>query len=175
MGLFKIFLLLLLIALAALFVLKGPDGEPLVTFDDIQYPESLQNLIESIPLVSNPFQDDTQNKEAAAHASGKTKVYSWRDEQGNMHFSNIAPTETAEVETRYIDPNMNIIKMDRPADGETASMHAMPVVEQHESKAPSIIQVYTPQGVNELMDDARAIEKTLQDRKQEYDRAIDSP
>jgi len=116
MGLFiKLLLLALVLALAAPFVIKGPDDRPLMTLDDIQNPDGLTGWLQSIPQVGSTLQEEVTGK-GTAPAKGKTSVYSWKDEQGNVHYSNIAPTETASVETIKVNPNMNVIMMDKPDD-----------------------------------------------------------
>ncbi|MCW8963271.1 MAG: DUF4124 domain-containing protein [Gammaproteobacteria bacterium] len=116
MGLFiKLLLLALVLLLAAPFVIKGPDDQPLMTLDDIQNADGLTDWLQSIPQVGSTLQDEVTGKDTAT-AKGKTSVYSWKDEQGNVHYSNIAPTETASVQTIKVNPDMNVIKMDKPDD-----------------------------------------------------------
>jgi hypothetical protein len=162
MGLFiKLLLLLVIMALAAPFVLKGPDGQPLMTLDDIGKPDSLSGLADSIgQQVSNPFADEAHK--ATSSKEQKSQVYSWRDEQGNVHYSNIAPKESASVKTIRLDPNRNIIKMDKP-DGEAAATQ-MPMQEPEQADGPSVIQVYTPEGMNHLKREAEAARDKLQSR-----------
>ena len=167
----KILLLLIVVALAAPFVLTGPDGQPLMTLEDIQKPDALSNLVESISEVNWPFQGD-EKSQPATPKSGKRKVYSWRDEQGNVHYSNIAPVDSASVKTIQVDSNTNVVKMAKPAEGQAATM---PVEEEHSQtdSKPGMISVYTPEGTQKLIDDARAVEDKLQERQQEFDRVID--
>ena len=118
MGLFiKILLLLLVLALAAPFVIKGPDGQPLLTLGDIQKPGGLSAWVQSIPQIATTLQGD-MDKKSSAPVKGRTQAYTWQDEQGNVHYSNIAPTKAASVETIQVNPNVNIIEMDQPAEGE---------------------------------------------------------
>jgi len=172
MGLFiKILLLLLVAALVAPFVLKGPDGQPLMTLDEIQKPEVLSNLKESISEVSMPFQGGEKEQPPTLKAA-KRKLYSWKDEQGNVHYSNVAPTDSASIKTIHVDPNINVIKMDKPEEGQSA---ALPVQEEQgqPGTGPSMISVYTPEGTQKLIDEARAVEGRVQERQQEIDRVQD--
>ena len=124
MGLFiKLLLLLLVVVLAAPFVIKGSDDQPLMTLDDIQKPDGLTDWMQSIPQIGTVLQGGTVEK-GSARTKGKTSVYSWKDEQGNVHYSNIAPTETASVKTVKVNPNMNVIKMDKPAEGQERAVPA---------------------------------------------------
>ena len=152
-------------------VLKDHDGQPLMTLEKLQKPGALSNLIESMSEVDLPFQDDEASKSASAKP-GKRKVYSWRDEQGNVHYSNIAPTNSDSVKTLQVDPDTNVIKMAKPAEGQVA---ILPVEEEHSQtdSKPGMISVYTPEGTQKLIDDARAVEDKLQERQQEFDRVID--
>jgi hypothetical protein len=167
----KILLMLLVVALAAPFVLKGPDGQPLMTLEKLQKPGALSNLMESLSEVDLSFQGDEASK-SASEKSGKRKVYSWRDEQGNVHYSNIAPSNSGSVKTLQVDTNTNVIKMAKPAEGQAG---IMTVEEEHSptDSKPGMISVYTPEGTQKLIDDARAVEDKLQERQQEFDRVID--
>ena len=63
MGLFiKIILLLLVIALATPFVLEGPDGEPLMTLDEIQKPDGVRHFVESFSQNGHPIKDDKKGR-----------------------------------------------------------------------------------------------------------------
>ena len=149
----KILLVLLVIALAAPFVLKGPDGEPLMTLDEIQEPDGVQHFVESFSQIGNPFQEERKDKPASSASPHKTRTqaYSWRDEQGRVHYSNIKPTGVAKVEAIKVNPDLNVIKADKPpGEGEVSSEAALPVEEEpmKAPKGPGMIQVYTPEAVN---------------------------
>jgi len=113
MGLFiKILLLLLVLAIASLFVLKGPDGQPLMTLDDIQKPEAWSELPASIASVKMPFQGDEVDNSASPKPA-KQKLYSWKDERGNIHYSDIAPSSTDSVKVIQVDSDINVIRMEK--------------------------------------------------------------
>jgi len=172
MGLFiKILLFLIVLALALPFVLKGPDGQPLMTLDTLKQPDfGISEIFDRLSEVSNPFSSDPDGGEwrtdgsAQPRLSGKTQVYSWRDEQGNMHFTNEPPPQGRQAKTIQVDPNINIMPAVKLPEVVPDSPPA-PVVPE-ETSVPS---VYAPEEVRRLMDEARAVEGTLQQRREKYE------
>ena len=176
MGLFiKLLLLALVIALAAPFVLKGPDGEPMMSVADIKKPGSLQDMAGAISRVEHPFKKIGQEAaDSPEPAASKTKVYSWRDEQGSLHYSNVAPSVSAKVKTLQINPNLNVIKMQKREEPGKATNLAVAESPQNAASASKVFKVYTPQGAQKLFEDAKAVEQTLHDRKRAQDEIIDA-
>ncbi len=174
MGLFlKLMMFLVVLGLAAPFVLKGPDGKPLMSLDKIvmpktpEIPDSVKNLAEELPDIENPMEEK----------KAPTKVYSWRDENGVMQFSNTPPpSSTQSVAVKQYNPDSNVVKMEQP-----------PVVEEPESATLSeggkgsgksgkgadrestdglqdIGSLYSREGVEKLMNDAKSLEGKMQQR-----------
>lgn len=90
-----------------------------MTVSDLKKPvEGLSGAIERLPEVQNPFSDEPSiSKEEKSTLSGKIKVYSWRDEQGNIHFTDQPPEGGRQVKTIQLDPNVNVmpaVKMPEP-------------------------------------------------------------
>ena len=145
MGTFiKLVLLILVIALAALFVIEGPDGQPLMTLEKLQQPDALSSLPESVGAVTGLGQDAVDKQPTAP--GNKTKVYSWKDEQGNLHYSNVPPADKINVQTVKVDPQINVIKLDKD-DPESVSRLPIPApddVPDAPDADPGMIKMYKP-------------------------------
>lgn len=108
----KILLLLVVLAIAAPFVLKGPDGQPLMTLDDLHTPDvAIPEVVEKLPEVQNPFRGEEPS--AGGKKSARTEIYSWKDAQGNVHYSNKPPATGIEAEKMVVDPNVNVLPLDK--------------------------------------------------------------
>ncbi len=181
MGLFfKLMMFLVVLALAAPFVMKGPDGRPLMTLDDIkmpdvkvpEVPDSVKNLSDKLPDIKNPL-SDSQPSSAKAN-----KVYSWTDANGNVQFSNTPPSGVTNVKATEYHPDANVIKLDKPSSqsephGKKGMQPKEGAQQKHKPQGDSALQdvssLYSPEGVQKLMNDAKALEGKMQQRYQQYD------
>lgn len=176
MGLFiKLMMFLVVLALAAPFVMKGPDGKPLMTLDDIKIPDiSMPEEIKQLPGKVEDMQRQISNATQGDKSSSgnSSKVYSWVDEQGNQHYSNTPPAAAKDVTTREYRHDANVISL-KPDENKTAEQANHQKSAPKQSASTSVSDLYSPGGVKKLIDDARAIEGSLQQRKESYDQAID--
>ena len=94
----------------------------------------------------------------------KETVFKWVDDQGVTHFTEEVPDESLQSEKMELDPNVNIIQSVKiEKEKET----------KKEPSAPSGIS-YNPKDVKKLMDDAKNVEKLLQDRHDQQSEMLDS-
>ena len=102
-------LLALLAAGAAPFFLKGPDGRPLMTLDELMPDAStaLDDLERTARDAAERFGDEDDHHGEAA-SDGGAVVHRWQDENGVWHFSSEAPVGR-ESETLVLDGNINIV------------------------------------------------------------------
>jgi len=94
----KFVVFVLILALAAPFILKGSDGRPLVSFRDVQNTEGgfskgikkaqtmLSGFIRPIFNSSQAFDDLSENPEMQS-GTESFQVHYWKDENGVFHFS----------------------------------------------------------------------------------------
>ena len=139
----KLLLLILVIAMVAVFFIDGPDGEPLMTLEKLQQPDALSNLQETVGEITGSGQDAAGKQPTA---DNKAKVYSWKDEQGNLHYSNVPPTDQANVQTVKVDPHVNVIKLDKD-DPESVSRLPIPSPDEEpdvQNTKPGMMRTYTP-------------------------------
>ncbi len=90
---------------------------------------------------------------------GNERAYKWTDENGVVHYSSEAP-DHLDSETMDVNPNTNIIQgITAPEETETASTAPA-------SAQPQMPQgnIYNPETIRKLIDDAKSVQGTLNDR-----------
>ncbi|MDJ0776265.1 MAG: DUF4124 domain-containing protein [Gammaproteobacteria bacterium] len=159
----KLMIALLVIAMALPFtVLKDDSGKPLISFSDLKMPDfSLPDFGEVEQLA--PTIDSA--------GSGKSLIYEWYDGAGNRNFSSEPPPEGVEYTVRGYDPDANVIQAvklpDEAQPEEVAGGDAEPVTEPGEIGNP-----YSQENIDKLFEDARNIEKLLNQRLQQQEQAF---
>lgn len=142
-------------------VLKGKDGGPLMSLDDIKMPSlSLPDIPAGVTLPKlDALSDGKKDKDI---------VYKWRDASGELHFSSEPPPEGIEFTAKGYDPNMNLIQSvkAKPEKVEVVAEQSVP------KKAADIGSPYSPGRVDKLMKDAQNIEKLLTDRQLKQEAAL---
>lgn len=150
----KLLIGVLIIACIAPLFIKGPDGEPIMTFDDwsIDLPDSIDELL------------STGNTEPAdPEQSQPTTVYKWQDENGQWHFSSTPPDlETAE--TMELDGNINIMDAFEPPPREETTVATGDAM----SPVPGLTTA-TPSQIQEAMETVTNLQETIDQRKEDLD------
>ena len=111
----KVLLFLLVLGIATPFILKRPDGRPLMKISDFA-PKDSGGISSALKKLFH-----TKNLPATDNASGKanklsateedfTKVHKWLGTDGQWHFSDQKP-ENAHTELLRINPNQNILQL----------------------------------------------------------------
>ncbi|MFC3152493.1 DUF4124 domain-containing protein [Litoribrevibacter euphylliae] len=151
----KIMIKLLILALIGVFVapmvMKGPDGQPLISWKD---------------FFSSPAPDDPSpsvSPNAPASPSGLTTVYKWKDKDGQWHFSD-KPQDHVQNETLKYNPNANIIQSLAKKE-EEPEVVVEPVKEPKTSTEPSLTTVPLTE-VPELMDQAKQYQQMVDQRNE---------
>lgn len=99
-------------------------------------------------------------------STGKDTAYKWTDEHGVTHYSNEAPPVELAAEVIEVDPNVNVIQ-------------SVEVPKKEVEKEPSVITpiegpLYKPENIKKLIDDAKNVEKVLQERHEQQEEIINS-
>lgn len=144
----KLIILVVILGCVGLFVVKGPDGEPLMTVEKLfeGFPTSLSDLLPA----------DTEAKEAPAI----TKIYKWKDENGVWQFSN-SPVDEEGAEIMELDGQIN-----------TVQAFKAPPTTKKEKKGPTAIpgvMTVSPQQAGNMMDTVKNLQETIDQRKAEMD------
>ncbi|MBQ60897.1 MAG: hypothetical protein CMQ19_02365 [Gammaproteobacteria bacterium] len=143
----KLVILAVFLACAGLFVIKGPDGTPLLTVD---------KLLEDLP--SSP--SDLLPKELELPEEPLvTKIYKWKDENGVWQFSN-SPVDESGAEVLELDGQIN-----------TVQAFVAPVQEEKKKKPAVIpgVSTVSPQQAGGLMDTVKNLQETIDQRKSDMD------
>lgn len=156
---FFVKLLIALLVLAVLLpftVLKGKDGSPLMSLDDLKLPDlSLPEVPDSIGI-----------PEVGSAINRTDVIYQWRDAKGELHFTSTPPAEGIEYTAKGYDPNANLIQSIDIEHTEASKQE----VQESQVKTPSDIgNPYSPEKIQKLFDDARNVEKLLNDRMKQHE------
>ena len=156
----KLLLALLVIGMLLPFtLLKGRDGKPMMSFSDIQLPDfSIPDLPE-LPSINATQTSDSQGESLA----GKDVFYKWLDSEGNIQFTTTPPPEGVEYTLKGYDPNTNVIQAVKPI-AEEPEQDESAQADKQISSTEEVGNPYSPEKVEKLFDDAKNIEKLLNDR-----------
>ncbi len=88
------------------------------------------------------------------------KAYKWKDANGVVHYSSDAPQEGQNVELLNVNPNANLIQGIDIVEQDTPEKNPAPT---EPSIAPGT-NVYNPETVKKLIDDAKAVQETMNTR-----------
>lgn len=98
--------------------------------------------------------------------SGSSTVYKWVDENGVTQYSSEPPPENVQRKVLEIDPNVNVVQGLRIEEEEPQE------IAQTQNNVIPQGQVYNPQAIKKLMDDAKNVQKKLNERYKEQEKAL---
>lgn len=157
----KLLVLLLILACVAPFFIKGPDGRPLMSIDKLN-PLSL-----SMPSF-DAFKTKRHEKEAANKDS--LRVFKWRDQRGVVHYSNRPGqeqrSELIEIKDITILPNQR----QKQSFGTPAGNRVQ--LNNNGNPIPSPTSVPLSE-IPKLVEDAKQVERLVQERKLKQDRIVE--
>ena len=161
----KLLLTLLVLAVLAPFtILKDNSGRPLMSFSDLRVPDmgvsDIKEVAEELPSVSGE----------------QDVVYQWKDDSGNLNFTTEPPPQGVEYTMKSFDARTNVIQAVKPkADSEVEAQQAAGGLssDQDGGQGNGIGNPYTPEKIEKLFDDAKAVQEKLNDRFKEQQQIID--
>ncbi|GAA5315915.1 MAG: hypothetical protein AseanaTS_11200 [Candidatus Pelagadaptatus aseana] len=160
----KLLLLMVVLAVSGLFVMKRPDGQPWL--DPEHFVPDTTAVERFVGHVKNWFAGFLQ-EDAGPEPFGQTKVYRWQDKEGYWQLSDTPPADL-EAEITYIDPDRNMIQGLR---SQPAPQPEAQDVSEQSSGVPLPLTI-SPSKVQKLMDDAKQVQETLNQRTQDMDAMI---
>jgi len=92
-------------------------------------------------------------------------VYQWVDAQGHTHYESTPPTGQGNYLKKSIRTSTNIMNAQKIAEEEERE-------ETQKSRVARVGSVYSPEGVKDLMDDAKNTSKLLEDRAAEQEKLL---
>ena len=165
---YKLFIMLLLLALIAPFFIKGPDNRPLMTLGKLK----LLNF--SMPQLPRPTElklPAVSTRENTAMPAGveKIKVYKWKDRDGIWHFSDHKNPD-GPCEVFYLPAGDNLASPNDSTNsiGEIKTSIQKHLSEIHTQLPPakgSLNMPYT--SAEELMKEAQQVKKQIEDKYKE--------
>lgn len=168
----KLIIVFLFLAMMAPFtILKGPDGNTLMSFSDIGMPD-LSFDVPDIPDLSfgsgtATLQAGDVNPEADTDLRGKDVFYQWYDSAGNVQFTTVPPEEGIPYTIKGYDPDANVIqavKLPEKKEPETSAP-----AKNELDKEGGIGNPYEQESIQKLIEDTKNVEKMLKQRFQEQD------
>lgn len=189
----KFMMFLLVLALAGPFLMKGPNGKPLLSFKDFDLPD--------LSLPTTPPEELSGTGEEAWIAWSKDKVvepkvyvidptdpnqkppqsrpgvfYRWKDKDGVWQFSNTPNPNTANIVVET-DPNANVVQSLSTDKIDTALGRVREVVEpesegeEEESSIPMPTTVPLAE-VPDLINQAKAVQDLVNKRTEMLDKSL---
>lgn len=160
-----IFAALVIAILLPFTVLKGKDGRPLMSFKDLKMPQ--------IAMPSMPKQ--VELPDVLEKPAGQDLVYQWRDAEGSLNFTSQPPPAGIEYTVKGYDPRTNLIQSvklneEDAADNSTADSEQNSAAQVE--KASDIGNPYSPEKIEKLFNDAKNVEKLLNDRLKQQEAMI---
>ncbi len=163
----KLLLFVLVLGLAGPFIMKGPDGRPMM---------DARELIPDVAGWAQRAGHWWQQLAAAASglsagdtaSAGKTRVYKWRAEDGSWRFSD-RPNPDGHSEEIWLDPDTNVMQS-TPVPGPPEPQ------EKEAAQAPGngipLPLTIAPGQVSELLDDAEQVQELMDKRHQALQDAL---
>lgn len=165
----KLLIAVLIIGILLPFtVLKGKDGKPLMNFSSLKMPDL--GLPDMPELPSLPNSESVGN--IAGIGDGETIIYQWKDSSGNIQFTNSPPPQGVEYTVKGYDPDANVIQSVKFPDEQIDAEETPGQEDKLPTDAEGVASVYSPERVNKLIDDAKNVEKLLNDRLKQQNAII---
>lgn len=158
-------ILLLVVALAAPYVLKRPDGKPWMDASELSPDIQVNGSYESAKLELYRWWHGIRRDFLGATGSGKTRAYRWQDAQGTWHLSD-KPNPRGQEEEVWVDPNINL--MDPPPPRQRANSSAENTTQDGVNSVPLPMTV-SPGQATKLMQDAQKIQGLVDQRYQQLE------
>lgn len=163
----KFMIFILVLGLAGPFIMKGPDGRPLMDLRDFipDFSSMKRKATGMINDVNNTVGDLSEGGSSEAIGDfGKTRVYRWQDENGQWQYSD-TPPPSQNAEKLLINPNVNIVESTK-IERQTASEEVD--TQETDAKQPGIElplpMTVSPSEARKLIDDAKAINDLAEKR-----------
>lgn len=165
----KLMIAVLFIAMMLPFtILKGPDGKTLMSLSDIGLPDFSMPELPDFPKLSGPSDPIPADD---GDLSGKVLFYRWYDAEGNVQFTSEPPAKGIEYTVKGFDPDTNVIQAVKLPPPESTAGES-DTSDQQEAAPEDIGNPYSQESIKKLFDDAKNIEKMLNQRLKDQESAL---
>ena len=155
----KLLIAVLIIGLLLPFtILKGKDGKPLMSFSGLKMPDL---VMPELPSAEMP-----------EIGGSKNVIYEWKDGKGNIQFTNSPPPQGVEFTAKGYDPDTNVIQSVGLSEDKTEAGEENKAGNSQTAEPNGLASVYSPEKINKLIDDAKNVEKLLNDRLKQQEAII---
>ncbi|MEJ6474959.1 DUF4124 domain-containing protein [Pseudoalteromonas piscicida] len=164
-------IMIMLVAVACLFVLKRPDGKPWLSTDAIT--ESVEQSTAKLKQHStNAFEQVKSHTQQLVTNEGQevkesVKVYRWQDENGQWHYSD-KPNPAGHSQAYQIDED----KITVVAAEDTSILTRKSSQEPSKTTSTALPTALNPAAVKQVMDDAKNVQKLMDERAKKIDEAL---
>lgn len=173
----KLLLAVLVIAVLLPFTfLKDDTGDTLMSFSDLSLPDfSFDDMpsLPSLPGLSKQvnLQSADELEAAEENLDGKDIFYKWYDAKGNVQFTTVPPPEGIEFSVKGFDPDANVIKSVK-VPTETPEADNSSSTQKKSDASEEAINLYSEESIKKLFEDAKNIEKLLNQRLKDQDSIV---
>ncbi len=128
--------------------MRGPDGQPLMRLSDVT--QRIMNWMSSGSSVK---------------PGSKVEVHKWKDENGQWHYSDAAPSQNSEIIT--VDPNVNIIQATPTRKPAPAPEQEKPAPDKPAPRDNELPSIFHP------VDETNKVKEELEQRNKELKQRLD--
>ncbi len=169
----KFMIFIVVLGLAGPFIMKGPDGLPLMDYRDFipdfsSAKSSMQRWWGNVGAQVSSANDAAQSDQNGSDDDGidkwgKTRVYQWQDENGVWQYTDRPPTGI-ETKTLWLNPNENIVLSPAQPVSEVADD------EDSDAQDPGfelpLPFTVSPAEVPQLIEDAKGVKELMEKRNE---------
>ncbi len=179
----KLMIFMVFMALAGPFLLKGPDGRPLLTLQKLGVPSLTQMIAMVRNGIPSPATTNTEpSHTSVAPATRGNTFYKWQDKNGVWQFTSEPPPPPTTYNEIHTDPQANIIQS-LPKNtiantlGFSTPESSKEKTQDKEKSAADVasglsLTTVPVSQIPQLMDDAKMARELMQDHQKSLDQAI---
>jgi len=164
---YKLLLFVVVLAVAAPFIIKDERGRPLMSLSRLHMPALSKP---PLPDIKGALGQIKNHLPTLGDDSGHSTLtaYKWQDAQGNWHYSDHRQAGRSNVAVS-VNPDANVIHLDQaPAPGKTTPQSTRP------TKAPAKTQPWSPlANATHTLQQARHVNQLVQDNFNRQQAIID--
>ena len=164
--------------LAPFTIIKGPDGDTLMKFSDLGLPNlpfkmpgfTMPDATSLVPSGNSGLQTEAELRAADENLKGKSIFYQWHDSEGNIQFTSEPPPDGVQYTVKGYDPDANVIpSVKLPANQNSDDSEPSA---DNKLQGGDTVNPYSADSIKKLFEDAKNIEKMLQQRYQEQENSL---
>jgi len=158
----KLIIFIVVLAVAAPFIMKRPDGGPLLSISDLSGDSAILKSFKMLTGLFGSGKGSISEGDSLEGGPLLTTVHKWKDDEGLWHFSDEQP-ESLASEKLEINPNQNILEMN--------GADLLTKLEEKEGASKSPESLMPPEGMipgiptidqaKKAMDNAKAVQGLL--------------